>query len=81
MTQQVVSWVDKHFTDVVKIGLIAFGILYGYITLQSDVSNLKELRKTDKESIEKTLVEIKVELRDLKLVLIEVIKQRNNNDN
>lgn len=76
MTDQIVTWVDRHLTDIIKIVVIGFGVIYGYITLQKDVEALYELRRNDKESIERALVDIKTELRDLRLTLVDVLKQK-----
>lgn len=76
MTDQLVTWVDRHLTDVIKIIVIGFGIIYGYITLQKDVEALYELRENDKDSIERALIDVKTELRDLRLTLVDVLKQK-----
>lgn len=80
MTDQIVTWVDRHLTDVIKIVVIGFGIVYGYITLQKDVESLYELRRNDKESIEKALIEVKTELRDLRLALVDVLKYKRSQE-
>lgn len=75
MTDKVETWIDRHLGEVVKIAIIVFGVIYGYIQIQSDVENLKAIRVSDKEGITRSIDELKYEVRELRNVLIQVIKE------
>lgn len=75
MTQQTRSWFENNINDILKWVTFVGAIIYAYAQLNSQVSNLKEIRLEDKNTLTKSVDELKVEVKGLRQDILLLIKE------
>jgi len=80
MEEKRVSWVEKNAWNLISLMILIMSFVFIYGRLNSDVDNLKEIRKSDKQDITKAVEELKNEVSNLRKDLVALIKEMNKHE-